>query len=574
MDITSIKAVVVELRKKIIPSRFEKAQQPEANTLQIGLRTIKELIWIELSWDAYSARLVEIAPPPKTSGESTLAKQVNHGLNQMALIDLKQKGFERVIEFHFGFRPKEKSHRSLILELMGRHSNFLMLNKEGKTITLGKQVREYQSRLRPISTGDIYTPPPPLNGKEPNKDECFEDWKERLSLIPISLKEALLMNYQGISPSLAIQLASDKKETAEQIVNLSVKDLAQETWESIYKRWHAWLEVCDKESFCICSEGPTAYRVWKEGNEKLAPSSALNISLFLGKYYRSHLEQKRFNKLFDEMNQRLIKERINEEKSLIKQKGLLTRVKESDEIQRKADSILSSHKPSKAIIKEAQLLYKKAKKIRRSESMLIERVNFHQKKLALIAESELFVHDIILNTCESNLEKIHAISELKEELDKHLFSIDKNSSKPSYTKKINLVLEIISPNGLSIQIGRNHRQNELISIKNARKGDFWFHAQECPGGHVVIKASQGGGAEESDIQFCADLAAYFSKARHSKKVSITMVPIKQLQKLKGAIPGTVTHRGGKVLWGDPLNGKDHFERSRAKAQNALSSATS
>ena len=73
MDLTSLKAVLVDLRKKIIPSRFEKAQQLEANTLQLAFRTIESVVWVELSWDASSARLVEIPPPARSFGESTLA---------------------------------------------------------------------------------------------------------------------------------------------------------------------------------------------------------------------------------------------------------------------------------------------------------------------------------------------------------------------------------------------------------------------------------------------------------------------------------------------------------------------
>ena len=119
MDLTSLIAVLAELRKKILPSRFEKAIQPEANTLQIGFRTIEKLIWIEISWDAYSARLVEINSPAKPIGESTLAKQINHGLNQLALIEIRQEGFERIVEFNFAVRPKQETQRFLVVELMG-----------------------------------------------------------------------------------------------------------------------------------------------------------------------------------------------------------------------------------------------------------------------------------------------------------------------------------------------------------------------------------------------------------------------------------------------------------------------
>ncbi len=76
MDITTLKAVLSDLRKTIIPSRIEKIQQIDSNTLQIAFRTLKKVYWIEISWHADSARIVEIAPPIRIKGESTLSKQI------------------------------------------------------------------------------------------------------------------------------------------------------------------------------------------------------------------------------------------------------------------------------------------------------------------------------------------------------------------------------------------------------------------------------------------------------------------------------------------------------------------
>jgi predicted ribosome quality control (RQC) complex YloA/Tae2 family protein len=111
-------------------------------------------------------------------------------------------------------------------------------------------------------------------------------------------------------------------------------------------------------------------------------------------------------------------------------------------------------------------------------------------------------------------------------------------------------LELRSPGGLRLQVGRNHRQNEWISLRQARRGDLWFHAQECPGSHVVLKGSEGL-TGEADLQAAADLAAHFSRARGNSRVAVVVVPCDDLQRIAGAGPGTVRHRGGEVLWADP-----------------------
>ena len=88
-------------------SRLEKIQQSDAHTIQMAFRTLENLTWIEISWHADCPRIVEIKSPRPIKGESTLSKQIKYGAGGMALIELKQEGFERVIEFGLAFRPKE-----------------------------------------------------------------------------------------------------------------------------------------------------------------------------------------------------------------------------------------------------------------------------------------------------------------------------------------------------------------------------------------------------------------------------------------------------------------------------------
>ena len=111
-------------------------------------------------------------------------------------------------------------------------------------------------------------------------------------------------------------------------------------------------------------------------------------------------------------------------------------------------------------------------------------------------------------------------------------------------------LELCSPDGLRLLVGRNHRQNDWISFRQARRGDLWFHAQEQPGSHVVLKGSEGL-SSEADLQAAADLAAHFSRSRGNRRVPVVMVETEQLQRIPGMGPGLVRHGGGDVLWGEP-----------------------
>jgi predicted ribosome quality control (RQC) complex YloA/Tae2 family protein len=115
----------------------------------------------------------------------------------------------------------------------------------------------------------------------------------------------------------------------------------------------------------------------------------------------------------------------------------------------------------------------------------------------------------------------------------------------------------MSPSGILVQVGRNHRQNDWISLRQARSGDLWFHAQECPGSHVVLKSSNAP-ADEDDLQLATDLAAYFSRARGNSIASVVMVPTNQLQRIAGAGPGTVRHGSGEIRWGHPQRIKERL----------------
>ena len=111
MDITTLRAVLWDLRRRVLPSRFEKAQQPDPATVQLGLRSLNGMIWLELSWRAEAARLTQVAAPPKGGSGSTLAQQLQHTLRQLALVELHQNGFERLLNSALLTAPENPSRR-------------------------------------------------------------------------------------------------------------------------------------------------------------------------------------------------------------------------------------------------------------------------------------------------------------------------------------------------------------------------------------------------------------------------------------------------------------------------------
>ncbi len=547
MDLTTLKAVVFELSQDIVPSRFENAQQIDSNTLQLGFRTFEKLTWIEISWLPESPRIVQIPPPKRYGEKSTLAKQLKHLLVNLALVDIQQTGFERIVMFKFSSRPGKGIEKEMVVELMGRHSNILLLDKSSKIITLGKKIKETHSRLRPIGTGDLYKSPPSLKGLEPNLSESFNSWKENICLVPSTFKNSLKDTYQGISPALTLQIAGKNYNEAINLINQSVTNIKLKTWEEIYKRWKEWLLDIENNNYTINFKGPTDFVVWGEVNSKVKNRQ---IGLSLGIYYSDKIVDRKINSIREKLKNDLKKSKDVEIRKLEAQGLLIQNISEYITMQSKANNILTLKSPTKKQIIEAQNLFKEAKRKKRSRESILNRVKFHKKKISEIEYCELFLDSLMYEDNDAKKNKLNSIIELKEEVEEYI-CIKKNLSKFKSNRKnekASTIKEIQSPSGLKIQIGSNNRQNEFISLRKGKKGDLWFHAQETPGSHVVLKSSNGL-FDDKDIELAADLASFFSRARGNKLTPIIMVPIENLQRISGSLPGTVSHRGGTVLWG-------------------------
>ena len=550
MDLTSLRAVLADLRAQIIPSRFEKAQQPNQQSLQLGFRTLKGMVWLELSWQADAARLVQIPPPSRIGSGSTLAQQVQHGLRQLALVDLEQRNFERVVLFHFAPRPGEVSVRTLVLELMGRHSNVLLLDDQKRITAIARQVRQHQSRVRPLSTGDPYIPPPSLQSLPPSCEEPFEQWRRRLTLVPVDLGKALRDTYQGISPALTKQLINFSSKHQAPIplsASTPVEEISDKQWRLLHTRWRRWLNQLSGDDFILQLDEAGGYRVWNDPAD--SSSNSESLSLRLGLYYRKHLNERQLLKESQDLQQLLEQSRQREQSQRLEQVQRLKATGGADDLQRQADAILCQAAPDRGSIEQAQKLYQRAKRLRRSIPLIEERLVHHDQRLALIDGSAGFLADLMQADWDEAGDRNQQLLELKVELEE-LLTPRRRRRRSGPPPGQPQPLEIRSQHGLVIQVGRNHRQNEWISLRQARAGDLWFHAQECPGSHVVLKASEAA-AGEPDLQLAADLAAWFSRAKGNRRVPVVMTGVEHLQRIPGTAPGTVRHRQAELVWAEP-----------------------
>jgi len=561
MDITSIKSVLHDLSEEVLPSRFETAQQPEPNIIQFCLRGINRQTWVEVSWDSDSARILKIKRPEKIGAESTLSKQLRYGLKYMALVTIEQAKFERVIKFGFAKKPGDEINKYFVFELMGKHSNIFYLDNNQKIIAVGKQINSNQSSFRVVSTGSIYSDPPTNIKKEPSPNESYEEWKESISSVPESLKYCLINTYQGVSPILTKQLEAFSNLGSLEIMNKNIDFISDTNLKKIFQSWKIWIDRFNNKNFNFSIFNSFFYSVWFLNNEINNENNIDQID-GLENYYSFYLKQKKIDALIKKIDGIIFKQTNLEKKNFKLQSDLLINSENYQIYKEKADKIFMTHEIQKQDIIKGQKLYKKSKKLKRAQNLIKERIYIYKNKLDRLEEFSALLDNLNSLKNENPTIRINLLEEIKAEICREFNVRIKNirEQKRDSSGLESSPIEINTPKGLTIQIGRNMRQNDLISFKFSKKGDLWFHAQESPGSHVVLKSSSQKPSDE-DIQISADLAALFSKAKMNIKVPISLVNIKDLQKITKGGPGCVSFNNVEILWGNPTRGKDYIKKN-------------
>tara|TARA_B100001063_G_scaffold118639_1_gene110830 strand:- start:459 stop:1610 length:1152 start_codon:yes stop_codon:yes gene_type:complete len=369
-------------------------------------------------------------------------------------------------------------------------------------------------------------------------------------LVPVDLGKALRDTYQGISPALTKQLINFSSKHQAPIplsASTPVEEISDKQWRLLHTRWRRWLNQLSCDDFILQLDEAGGYRVWNDPAD--SSSNSESLSLRLGLYYRKHLNERQLLKESQDLQQLLEQSRQREQSQRLEQVQRLKATGGADDLQRQADAILCQAAPDRGSIEQAQKLYQRAKRLRRSIPLIEERLVHHDQRLALIDGSAGFLADLMQADWDEAGDRNQQLLELKVELEE-LLTPRRRRRRSGPPPGQPQPLEIRSQHGLVIQVGRNHRQNEWISLRQARAGDLWFHAQECPGSHVVLKASEAA-AGEPDLQLAADLAAWFSRAKGNRRVPVVMTGVEHLQRIPGTAPGTVRHRQAELVWAEP-----------------------
>jgi predicted ribosome quality control (RQC) complex YloA/Tae2 family protein len=578
VDLTTLILTSREIATDWIPARVEQVYQRDRHTIYLCLRTLKAKGWLLISWHPQAARLCVASPPPKIPDTFTFSEQLRHQLNGLALVEVSQATpWERVLDLKFARRPQEPALWHLYLEIMGKYSNAILTDSENLIVAPAHQVNSQQSSVRPIQTGEPYVLPPSLTDTIPTLEEPLSRWQSRIGLIPGKLNERLLKTYRGLSSALVKQMI--------QAANLEpaklTSDVTGAEWSNLFILWQNWLKVLIPRDEILGSQihkssvevvpGFTQEGYTVMGWQIVEPVTT--ISELLDRYYWQQLAQQEFTQLKHQLQQKvgnLLK------KASQKAETFASRLEQSDNADRykhHADLLMANlHQwqpgmeaialsdfetgeaieiplqPEKNAVQNAQHFYRQHQKLKRARNAvepLLAEVNEEIAYLDRVAASLAQIETY------QDIEDLQTLQEIREELIEQKY-LETSEPKASKNNIDSAPYRYQTPSGFELLVGRNNRQNDRLTFRTAGDYDLWFHSQQIAGGHILLRLPPGAVAEEIDLQFAADLAAYYSQGRQSDRVPVVYTQPKNVYKPKGSAPGTAIYQKERVIWGYPL----------------------
>ena len=526
--------MVEELRSELVNGRIQKINQPFEQELVLQIRSNRQSHRLLLSAHPVFGRIQLTQSTFENPAQPSTFIMVLRKYLQGAVIEsIEQIENDRIVEITVSNKNEIGDHiqATLIIEIMGKHSNILLVDKSShKILEVIKHVGFSQNSYRTLLPGSSYIAPPSTESLNP-----FTIKNEKLFEI-LQTQELTAKNLQSLFQGLG-------RDTAAELERLLVSDKLSTFRHFFGQETKPYLT---ETSF---SPVPFANRVGEPFT---------NLSELLDTYYRDKAERDRVKQQATELIRRVENELQKNRHKLKKQEKELLATDNAEEFRQKGELlttflhqvpndqdqvILDNYYTNQPITialdkaltpsQNAQRYFKRYQKLKEAVKYLTELIE-ETKSTILYLESV----ETVLN--QAGLEEI---AEIREELIQTGFIRRRQREKIQKRKKPEQYLA--SDGKTIIYVGRNNLQNEELTFKMARKEELWFHAKDIPGSHVVIS----GNLDPSDEvkTDAAELAAYFSKGRLSNLVQVDMIEVKKLNKPTGGKPGFVTYTGQKTL---------------------------
>lgn len=566
MDGLSLYSAMNELNKRLAGGKIDKIQQTDKEELLLMVRSLGQTYRLLINASASDNRvqLTELkkqAPSEAPMFCMLLRKRIAGG----KIVRFEQERLDRVLKISIETYNDlgDLSVFALYCELMGKHSNIILVNEKGVIVDAIKHVGLGMSSVRFVMPGLEYSAPPAQDKQDPSK-ASVDDFSMAMCMVGMSIAKALSNAFFGLSPAVAAQLVArytdktectqlseaEREELAERLAAFYA-DMAQGK-EKASAVLNALGETEAVYPFAIAGGGIKLYDSIGEALDSLYINSdrrewAKRHGASARKVLQNNIErcEKKLALYADALNSgeqmekcRLYGELLTANLHSLKS-GTDTAAVDNyyaDPVERIAIPLDRQLTPGE----NAQRYYKKYQKLKAARDMAIVQ---REQTLSELNYLEGQLDNLTKCTAENEL------SELIEELKEQGYIKRDKGGKKKMKLAASKPMHFVSSTGADIYVGKNNRQNDELTLRFASPNDIWMHTKNIPGSHVIVK-----GASEQDTATMTEaalLAAYYSRARGSENVAVDYTPRKYVKKPAGAKPGMVIYTTNKTAYVTP-----------------------
>jgi predicted ribosome quality control (RQC) complex YloA/Tae2 family protein len=558
-DTLTVTAIADELRADLLGGRVQHVVLPDDLSVALEIYRQGQRRYLLASADAQYARVHLVAEKPRrgVEAESPLLLMLRKYVRGGHLINIIQPPWERVLHFQF---EHPEGNTTLVVETMGRHSNIMLLDADKTVLEAVKRVTPDMSRVRPIRPQLSYALPPPQDKTPPDQltaeglSRSIEDaspgdqlWRtllrQVLGLSPLSAREVV---YRVTGQARAVVSAGLAPARLVEAIRELTQPVETGAWQpsSVVQggliRAYAPYPLTQYDDYILLDSmnaavhtyyaqeiGRDAYAEARRSAREPIDAARERLERRLRSLERSRVDA-------DEVA------RLRQSGELIL--GYQWQIEPGQEVLEMAyeidgEPLRIELDPGLSAVENAQAYFEQYGKAKRAAQQVPRRMAQAKLQLEYLDQLET---DLALAETRPDIDAVY------QALVESGFARQPTQHKPSGRSE-----PIRAEAGdFTIWIGRNARQNEIVTFQKAAKDDLWLHARGVPGAHVVIKRA-GQDIPAEVVQRAAQWAAHQSAARGNAHVDVDVTRVRSVRRIKGGAPGQVVYTDETTLNVEP-----------------------
>ena len=574
LDGITLRSLVHEMKSKLVNGKIDKITQPEKDEIWLTIRNEKQNHKLLISANSSTPRIHFVNDAKKENPLTApmflmlLRKHIGNG----TIKSVEQRSTERIVEISIDAYDELRvlKNKTLIIELMGKHSNIILVHTEDrKIIDSIKRVSLNISSVREVLPGLTYQYPPGHKKISPIHRLDEDEFRRLCSNFHSEIYKLFYMSYEGMSPTISKEICYRANVESTEVAS-SLSEVKTEKLWGTFSRMMSRIEQHEYSPCIVIQRNPHTIldfsAVLLTHYETMELVEYQSIHTACEEFYflkdRAERIQQRTSALRKKIQTRLdtLQHKTEKQNNEISSSMLLDKDKLYGELltsyiyqiktgmsEITLENFYSSNEKitipldvQKSPSENIQRYFKRYQKSKNRIEELTEQLAIAQKEIS-------YLENVLLSI--SQIETYDEISEIQDELAKQGY-IRRPSNHKSKKETISSPMEFTSSDGTTILVGKNNTQNDRLTLKLSSPNDTWLHTKDIPGSHVIIRAKQQDISEKT-LYEAAVLAAYYSKGKFSSNVPVDYTERKNVKKPSGAKPGMVIYVNNSTIYVTP-----------------------